>query len=78
MNTKNGSSDWKKRTENVLSQLEKQAASAQLWDLAATLCCAINALKRTQGGDLCPLCKSELRYCPQGCYCSSDTCRYAC
>ena len=49
MNTKNGSSDWKKRTENVLSQLEKQAASAQLWDLAATLCCAINALKRTQG-----------------------------
>src|ERR1039458_4107887 len=28
-------------------------------------------------GDLCPLCKSKLSYCPQGCYCSSESCRYA-
>lgn len=28
-------------------------------------------------GDLCPLCKSKLSYCPQGCYCSSTSCRYA-
>jgi hypothetical protein len=42
-----GSQEWKKRTENILAQLEKQAAAAQLWELSAELCCAISALKRT-------------------------------
>ena len=49
MNAKIGSSEWKKRTENVLSQLAKQAVAVQLWDLAAELSHAISALKRTNG-----------------------------
>jgi hypothetical protein len=49
MNVKIGSTEWKKRTHNILAQLVKQAASVQLWEVVAELSRAISALKRTQG-----------------------------